>query len=101
MMAAHDRDDLVALLQDWSYAASRMTQGLDVSATGAVGGSPEAPPDDTGEAQGLPASDLTITFGFGPTLFEAEGVDRFGIAARRPPELERASRRSSATTSTR
>ena len=46
-----------------------------------------APPDDTGEAQGLPASNLTVTFGFGPTLFEAEGVDRFGIAARRPPEL--------------
>ena len=30
-----------------------MTRGLDVSATGAVGGSPEAPPDDTGEAMGL------------------------------------------------
>ena len=27
--------------------------GLEVSATGAVGGSPEAPPDDTGEALGL------------------------------------------------
>ena len=52
MMARTDRDDLVSLLQDWSYAASRMTQGLEVSATGAVGGSPEAPPDDTGEALG-------------------------------------------------
>ncbi|WP_439594033.1 iron uptake transporter deferrochelatase/peroxidase subunit [Microbacterium sp.] len=89
MMARTDRDDLVALLQDWTYAASRMTQGLDVSATGAVGGSPEAPPDDTGEAQGLTASGLTITFGFGPTLFELDGVDRYGIAARRPPGLER------------
>ena len=87
MMAGATRDELVALLADWSYAAARMTRGLDVSATGAVGGSPLAPPDDTGEAQGLPASNLTITFGFGPTLFEAEGVDRFGIAARRPPEL--------------
>ena len=53
MMARTDRDDLISLLQDWSYAASRMTQGLEVSATGAVGGSPEAPPDDTGEALGL------------------------------------------------
>src|SRR5690242_2584101 len=56
MMERTTRDDLVSLLQDWSYAASRMTQGLEVSAKGAVGGSPDAPPDDTGEAQGLPAS---------------------------------------------
>lgn len=89
MMARTDRTDLRSLLDDWTYAAARMTQGLDVSATGAVGGSPEAPPDDTGEALGLPASALTITFGFGPTLFELDGVDRYGIAARRPPGLER------------
>jgi deferrochelatase/peroxidase EfeB len=82
------REDLISLLKDWSYAASRMTQGLDVSATGAVGGSPDAPPDDTGEALGLPASALTITFGFGPELFEKAGVDRFGIAARRPESLQ-------------
>ncbi|GAA3665260.1 iron uptake transporter deferrochelatase/peroxidase subunit [Microbacterium marinilacus] len=89
MAAGTGRDDLVTLLQDWSYAASRMTRGLDVSATGAVGGSPEAPPDDTGEALGLPASSLTITFGFGPTLFERDGEDPFGLAAHRPPALER------------
>lgn len=82
------RDELVELLQDWSYAASRMMLGLEVSASGAVGGSPEAPPDDTGEALGLPASNLTITFGFGPGLFRTdEGVDRFGIADRAPAGL--------------
>jgi deferrochelatase/peroxidase EfeB len=85
MMAQTGRDDLVSLMQDWSYAAARMTQGLDVTAAGALGGSPEAPPDDTGEALGLPASGLTVTFGFGPSLFD----DRFGLAARRPPMLER------------
>jgi len=85
-----ERDDLIELLQDWSYAASRMVQGLDVSATGAVGGSPEAPPDDTGEAVGLAASALTITFGFGPTLFEsAAGEDRYAIADQRPSVLQR------------
>ena len=89
MMARTDRDDLISLLQDWSYAAARMTRGLEVSATGAVGGSPEAPPDDTGEALGLGASGLTITFGFGPTLFVIDGVDRYGIAERRPAVLER------------
>ncbi|MET1051865.1 MAG: iron uptake transporter deferrochelatase/peroxidase subunit [Mycetocola sp.] len=83
-----DRNDLIELLQDWTYAASRLTQGLDVSEDGAVGGSDIAPPDDTGEAQGLPAAGLTITFGFGPTLFStADGVDRFGIADRRPAAL--------------
>lgn len=89
MMPRTDRDDLISLLQDWSYAAARMTQGLEVSASGAVGGEPQAPPDDTGEALGLPAAGLTLTFGFGPTLFENEDGDRYGIAARRPRGLER------------
>jgi deferrochelatase/peroxidase EfeB len=88
-LEAATRDDVVGVLRDWSYAASRMTQGLDVTATGALGGDPETPPDDTGEALGLPASGLTVTFGLGPTLFERDGVDRFGLAAQRPPELER------------
>ena len=89
MMPRTGRDDLVSLLQDWSYAASRITQGLEVSATGAVSGDVELPPDDTGEALGLPASGLTITIGLGPTLFENEDGDRYGIAAMRPPALER------------
>ncbi|WP_067202607.1 iron uptake transporter deferrochelatase/peroxidase subunit [Microbacterium sp. XT11] len=89
MMPRTDRDDLISLLQDWSYAASRITQGLEVSATGAVGGDPQQPPDDTGEAQGLPAAGLTITIGFGPTLFENEDGDRYGIADRRPAGLEK------------
>lgn len=87
MMARTTREDLIELLQDWTYAAARMSQGLEVSATGAVGGDPEAPPDDTGEALGLPASNLTITIGFGPTLFELDGVDRYGIAGQRPASL--------------
>ncbi len=85
MMARTTRDDLAELLSDWTYAATRMMQGLEVTATGAVGGSPEAPPDDTGEALGLPASNLTITFGFGPSLFDA----RFGLEGQRPAGLER------------
>lgn len=85
MMARTTRDDLAELLADWTYAATRMMQGLDVSASGAVGGSPEAPPDDTGEALGLPASNLTITFGFGPSLFD----QRFGLEGQKPAGLER------------
>jgi deferrochelatase/peroxidase EfeB len=84
------REDVEELLADWTVAAERMTRGLEVSENGAVGGPDVAPPDDTGEALGLPAAGLTITFGFGPTLFEAEdGTDRFGLASKRPPLLEK------------
>jgi deferrochelatase/peroxidase EfeB len=77
------RDDLTQLLKDWTEAAAAMTQGREVGA-GAVDGGPLLPPDDTGEAQGLPPSGLTITIGFGPSLFD----DRFGLAGRKPAELE-------------
>jgi deferrochelatase/peroxidase EfeB len=83
-----DRERLVGLLKDWTAAAARMTAGQDAGEIGAVGGIPEAPPDDTGEALGLPPSGLTITVGFGPTLFrDATGKDRFGIAGQRPAAL--------------
>ena len=88
MLDGTNRRDLVGLLRDWSHAAARMTQGLQVGPSGALGGDPESPPDDTGEALDLPARGLTITIGLGPGLFELDGVDRYGIAAERPSELE-------------
>jgi deferrochelatase/peroxidase EfeB len=81
------RDDVIALLKQWTEMAERMTRGEDAVHDGAVGGNPYAPPDDTGEALGLPASGLTLTIGFGPSFFEKNGKDRFGIAARRPAAL--------------
>ncbi|WP_105036114.1 iron uptake transporter deferrochelatase/peroxidase subunit [Cryobacterium aureum] len=86
--AGTTRAELIELLQDWTIAAAAMTAGQDIGEYGAVSGPYDAPPEDTGEAQGLPTAGLTITFGFGPTLFEtADGVDRFGLAARRPADL--------------
>ncbi|WP_083980013.1 iron uptake transporter deferrochelatase/peroxidase subunit [Demequina salsinemoris] len=82
-----DRDELIALLRSWTEAAATLMTGSELG-TGIAGGSEYAPPDDTGDATGLPASGLTITFGFGPTLFEKDGVDRFGLADRRPSQLE-------------
>ena len=83
-----DRNALVRMLKDWSAAAARMTAGKDAGTIGATAGIPEAPPDDTGEAIGLPPSGLTLTAGFGPTLFrDAMGRDRFGLAARKPAAL--------------
>lgn len=84
-----DRAKLVEMLREWTAAAARMTQGRDAGLLGAVGGQAEAPPDDTGEALGLPASGLTLTIGFGRSLFrDAAGTDRFGIGDRLPAALE-------------
>ena len=78
-----DRRELVGLLRHWTQAARQLTSGLPVGATGAVDGRPEAPPEDTGEALDLPPAGLTLTIGFGPSLFD----DRFGLAAQRPAAL--------------
>ncbi|MFH8803494.1 iron uptake transporter deferrochelatase/peroxidase subunit [Streptomyces sp. NPDC017936] len=76
-----DRAAFVQLLKDWTEAARRMTAGKPVG-EGAYGGLAEAPPDDTGEALGLKPSRLTLTIGFGPSLFT-----RFGLAGQRPAAL--------------
>ena len=74
-----DRGALVDLLRRWTRAAERMTAGAEIG----PGGGPHGVPQDTGEAFGLPASALTITIGFGPSLFD----DRFGLATHRPAAL--------------
>ncbi|MGW3458714.1 iron uptake transporter deferrochelatase/peroxidase subunit [Streptomyces olivaceoviridis] len=76
-----DREAFVQMLKDWTAAARRMTAGKTVG-EGAYGGLAEAPPDDTGEALGLKPSRLTLTIGFGPSLF-----DKFGLTDRRPEAL--------------
>ena len=74
-----DARSLTDLLARWTDAAEAMPQGRAV--TGAA--SEFAPPADTGEALDLPAARLTLTIGFGPSLFD----DRFGLGARRPASL--------------
>ena len=81
------RDDVVDMLRQWTRMAERMTQGDETVPDGAVGLNPHAPPSDTGEALGLAPSALTLTIGFGPSFFEKDGKDRFGIARRRPAAL--------------
>jgi deferrochelatase/peroxidase EfeB len=83
------REELAQLLKDWTAAAARMTQGLGAGELGPTSGPYAAPPDDTGEAIGLPPAGLTITFGFGPTLFRKDGKDRFGLLSRQPDALQR------------
>jgi deferrochelatase/peroxidase EfeB len=73
------RADLQDLLAAWTAAAAKMTAGQLVGEVTAA----DAPPVDTGEALGSPLSNLTITLGYGPSLFDG----RFGLAARKPAAL--------------
>ncbi len=87
-VTTESREALIALLKSWTLAAAAMTQGLPVGRFGAEG-MYDAPPEDTGEAVGLPPSGLTITFGFGPSLFRTvDGRDRFGLASQQPRILQ-------------
>jgi deferrochelatase/peroxidase EfeB len=82
------RGELKALLQEWTEAAIKMTRGEEVGEYGATAGPYLAPPEDTGEALDLSASNLTLTIGFGPSLFvDADGNDRFGLADQQPSVL--------------
>ena len=73
------RSDLRVLLRDWTVAAERMTRGQLVGDDTDL----DDPPLDTGEAIGSPVGGLTVTIGYGPSLFD----DRFGLSTRRPALL--------------
>jgi deferrochelatase/peroxidase EfeB len=83
-LAAKTRDDVTTMLRLWTDAAARMTSG-DTARPLGEDLSIEGP--DGASALGLAPARLTITFGFGPGLFVKDGVDRYGLAARRPEAL--------------
>ena len=91
-----DRADLIALLKDWTKLGVELARGESVTvpiyayaganayadATGA------STTDDSLEAYGLGPSRLTLTVGFGRSLFRtAQGEDRFGVARSLPDAL--------------
>jgi deferrochelatase/peroxidase EfeB len=76
-----DPAELRELMRAWTVAAAEASAGEMV---GNVNDVPLAPPDDTGETVGLLPSRLTVTFGFGPSLFEKPGL---GLATKRPAAL--------------
>jgi deferrochelatase/peroxidase EfeB len=80
-----DKRELRDMLIAWSAAAARMTAGQTAAPEAE---SPYAPPTDTGEAAGLAPSRLTVTIGFGPTLFVQNGRDRFGLKSQMPAALK-------------
>ena len=76
--------DVVALLRAWTAAAARMAAG-DTALPLAT--DPSVPAGDSGDVLGLTPSRLTVTFGFGASLFGKDGADRYGLASRRPEAL--------------
>ncbi len=88
-VVADSRAELAELLRAWTAAAERLVNGKGAGPVGPTEGAYDLPPDDTGEAIDLADSNLTITFGFGPSLFrDARGRDRFDLADRLPGALQ-------------
>ena len=83
-LATTKREDVIQLLQKWTAASARMAKGLSADPSEQ---NQEGSANDSGDTLGLSPSRLTITFGFGPGLFVKDGVDRFGLASRRPEAL--------------
>ncbi|WHY78720.1 iron uptake transporter deferrochelatase/peroxidase subunit [Neobacillus sp. WH10] len=78
------KEDLVKLFKDWTTASALLSEGKPV---GELSSNEFLPPKDTGEADGLSSSNLTITFGVGPNLFVKDNQDRFGLKQKQPKEL--------------
>jgi deferrochelatase/peroxidase EfeB len=83
-LETESRDELREMLEKWTVAAREMTEGKMIGDY--AGNHTElAPPEDTGEAFELPASNLTITFGFGPSIFDRPGL---GLSSQKPAALK-------------
>ena len=80
-LLSEDPAELRDLMRAWTLAAAEASGGEMI---GSVNDVPLAPPEDTGETVGLLPSRLTVTFGFGPGLFEKPGL---GLTAKRPAAL--------------
>ncbi len=83
-LTAKSRDEVIAMLSAWTDAAARMTAGQPARP---MGDDVSVEASDGGSTLGLKPAGLTITFGFGAGLFIKGGVDRYGLAAKRPEAL--------------
>ena len=76
---ARDHGSLAELLRSWQHAIELLTAGRPLSQSEPLA----SPPTDTGEAAGQGPARLTITIGFGASLFDG----RFRLQAQRPAAL--------------
>jgi len=79
-----DASALADVLHRWTDATRAMTAGGHVGGVDGIGVDPDEPAPDTGEAYELPAANLTVTLGYGPSLFDG----RFGLQDKRPAALQ-------------
>ncbi|WP_397536437.1 iron uptake transporter deferrochelatase/peroxidase subunit [Rummeliibacillus pycnus] len=78
----NSKAELKELFKMWTPLAVHMMNGETIGAEYKNG---MLPPKDTGEAKGLDARNLSITFGVGPSLFDKKEL---GLASLKPTELK-------------
>jgi deferrochelatase/peroxidase EfeB len=83
-LETESKAELRKLMEEWTRASVQMTEGKMIG-TYAGNNDGLAPAEDTGEALGLAASNLTVTFGFGPSVFDRPGL---GLASKKPAVLK-------------
>lgn len=76
------QQELQELFKMWTPLAVRLMNGEQFEELSKGG---FTPPKDTGESKGLDASNLTLTFGVGPSLFDNK---KLGLGSKRPAELK-------------
>ncbi|NMO05213.1 Dyp-type peroxidase [Gordonia sp. TBRC 11910] len=90
------RDHVVEVLRRWTALAAPLTRGESVTvpiytpadATSAYADTTQiSTTSDSLEAWQAGANRLTVTVGFGRSLFQRDGKDRFGLAGRMPTQL--------------
>jgi deferrochelatase/peroxidase EfeB len=98
-LTSNDRNDLVALLKAWTQLADALVAGKSVTvpiyanpnsanANAYADATAASTTDDSFEAYGLGPARLTLTVGFGRSLFVGpDGKSRFGIAGQLPDAL--------------
>ncbi len=84
-MTSERRSDLQTLLLRWTTAIAALTAGHTVGPVEPRDAA--AAPADTGEGVGSPAARLTVTVGFGRSLFLNGDEGRFGIGDKLPAAL--------------
>jgi deferrochelatase/peroxidase EfeB len=85
-LTSTSRDELRTLLQRWTKAIAALAAGQPVGALEPT--NDFEVPGDTGEGEGSPVARLTVTVGFGRSMFvTADGTDRFALADQLPGAL--------------
>jgi deferrochelatase/peroxidase EfeB len=80
-LTTEKRDDVVRLMRRWTRAGALLSLGEPVEVPSAKEYTDALDPADV---LGLGPSRLTLTFGFGASLFSKDGLDRYGLVSQRP-----------------